>query len=130
MRQTEDLKSPLPPFTKGVKILDVTAAPGSKTSQISALLSNSGEVVACEKHQIRFDKLMHNLKLQGATNVTALKMDANELSKKFGQEYFDAILLDAPCSAEGRIYEPNEKSYGFWTLENITRNSTAQWVLS
>jgi len=56
-------------------------------------------------------------------------MDAERLGTKYENGYFDAILLDAPCSAEGRIFEPNEKSYGFWTLENISRNSTAQWDL-
>jgi 16S rRNA (cytosine1407-C5)-methyltransferase len=42
---------------------------------------------------------------------------------------FDAILLDAPCSAEGRIHIPNEKSYGFWTLENITKKAEMQYDL-
>lgn len=112
-----------------MSVLDVTAAPGSKTSQISALLENTGEVVACEKHQIRYDKLLHNLKLQGCTNIETYKMEAEKLGTKYDDKYFDAILLDAPCSAEGRIFEPNEKSYGFWTLENISRNSTAQWSL-
>jgi 16S rRNA (cytosine1407-C5)-methyltransferase len=108
-------------------VLDVTAAPGSKTSQIAALLQNTWEVIACEKHQIRYDKLLHNLKLQGCTNAITHKMEAEKLESKYKPWYFDAILLDAPCSAEGRIYEPNEKSYGFWTLDNITRNSTMQW---
>ena len=39
---------------------------------------------------------------------------------------FDSILLDAPCSAEGRISIQNEKSYGFWSLENITKKSELQ----
>ena len=129
----QGLASQIPPhflgLEKWMKVLDVTAAPGSKTSQISALLENTGEVVACEKHQIRYDKLVHNLKLQDCTNVATLKMEAEKLETKYENGHFDAILLDAPCSVEGRIYEPNEKSYGFWTTANITRNSTAQWNL-
>lgn len=39
---------------------------------------------------------------------------------------FDSILLDAPCSAEGRISTENEKSYGFWSLENVTKKSEIQ----
>ncbi len=42
---------------------------------------------------------------------------------------FDRILLDAPCSAEGRINLENEKSYGFWTLENIKKKSELQYEL-
>jgi 16S rRNA C967 or C1407 C5-methylase (RsmB/RsmF family) len=47
-----------------------------------------------------------------------LSLDSNTL--------FDAILLDAPCSAEGRISTENEKSYGFWSLENIAKKSELQ----
>lgn len=39
---------------------------------------------------------------------------------------FDRILLDAPCSAEGRISLENEKTYGFWSLENIQKKSELQ----
>lgn len=61
---------------EGMRVLDVTAAPGSKTTQIAALMNNTGTIVACEKHQIRYDKLVHNIKLQGATNIETYKMDA------------------------------------------------------
>jgi 16S rRNA C967 or C1407 C5-methylase (RsmB/RsmF family) len=39
---------------------------------------------------------------------------------------FDRILLDAPCSAEGRISLDNEKTYGFWSLDNIIRKAELQ----
>jgi 16S rRNA (cytosine1407-C5)-methyltransferase len=42
---------------------------------------------------------------------------------------FDRILLDAPCSAEGRISLANEKSYGFWSLENIEKKAQQQYEL-
>jgi len=42
---------------------------------------------------------------------------------------YDKILLDAPCSAEGRILLENEKSYGFWSLENIERKAELQYSL-
>lgn len=45
------------------------------------------------------------------------------------EEQFDRILLDAPCSAEGRIQLENEKSYGFWTLENIKKKAELQYEL-
>ena len=42
---------------------------------------------------------------------------------------FDRILLDAPCSAEGRILLSNEKSYGFWSLDNIEKKAELQYDL-
>jgi 16S rRNA C967 or C1407 C5-methylase (RsmB/RsmF family) len=45
-------------------ILDVCAAPGSKTTQISAMMGNTGRITAIEQNQIRYDKLMHNVRLQ------------------------------------------------------------------
>jgi 16S rRNA (cytosine1407-C5)-methyltransferase len=111
------------------RVLDVTAAPGSKTTQISALMNNTGTIVACEKHQIRYDKLIHNIKLQGVTNVETHKMDALKLMTELEKESFDAILLDAPCSAEGRFKLSDERSYGFWTLQNIRDKAIIQTTL-
>lgn len=42
---------------------------------------------------------------------------------------FDRILIDAPCSAEGRISTENEKTYGFWSLENIAQKAELQYEL-
>ncbi|MDD2487357.1 MAG: RsmB/NOP family class I SAM-dependent RNA methyltransferase [Candidatus Gracilibacteria bacterium] len=110
----------------GEKILDVTAAPGSKTTQMCALMDNRGEIAACEQNQIRFDKLAYNIKLQGCNIIKMLKMDANKLKDKIPGLYFDKILFDAPCSAEGRINLKNEKSYGFWSVENISKKQKIQ----
>ena len=110
----------------GMRVLDVTAAPGSKTTQISVMLHNTGTIIACEKHQIRYDKLVHNIKLQGATNIETYKMDAIKLMTELEKENFDAILLNAPCSAEGRFSLSDERSYGFWTLQNIRDKALIQ----
>ncbi|MCK9272315.1 RsmB/NOP family class I SAM-dependent RNA methyltransferase [Candidatus Gracilibacteria bacterium] len=103
----------------GDKVLDVTASPGSKTTQICAMMKNKGEIIACEKNQIRFDKLNYNLNIQGCNIAESIKMDSINLKDKFKNGYFNKILFDAPCSAEGRINLKNEKSYGFWTEKNI-----------
>lgn len=112
-----------------MRVLDVTAAPGSKTTQIAAIMDNTGTIIACEKHQIRYDKLVHNIKLQGASNIEARKMDAIKLMAETPEESFDAILLDAPCSAEGRFKLSDERSYGFWTLQNIRDKAAIQTTL-
>lgn len=114
---------------EGMRVFDVTAAPGSKTTQIAALMNNTGTIIACEKHQIRYDKLVHNIKLQGATNIETYKMDALKLMNELEKGSFDAILLDAPCSAEGRFKLSDERSYGFWTLGNIRDKAIIQTSL-
>lgn len=117
-------------------ILDVCAAPGSKTTQIAMMMANKGSIYAIEQNQIRYDKLMHNCTLQWATIVDWVKMDARHWLSDTGGTItviddttdidFDRILLDAPCSAEGRISLDNEKTYGFWSLDNIKQKSLLQ----
>lgn len=71
---------------------------------------------------------MHNCRLQGATIIEGRKMDAKKyLARDIPS--FDRILIDAPCSAEGRISLQNEKSYGFWSIENIRSKSETQYEL-
>ena len=108
------------------KVLDVTASPGSKTTQICAMMWNKWEIIAAEKNQIRFDKLNYNLNIQWCNITESIKMDSLNLKDKFKNWYFNKILFDAPCSAEWRINLWNEKSYGFWTLENISNKQKLQ----
>ena len=125
----QSLSSMLPPlafdYGTDIKVLDLCAAPGSKTTQIAALMQNRGEIVALEQSPVRYDKLVHNAKLQGATNIRSLRTDARKFLDET-TEMFDAILLDAPCSAEGRIRLDDERTYGFFSLDNIRRKSELQ----
>lgn len=89
-------------------------------------MNNTGTIIACEKHQIRHDKLGHNLRLQGVINTETHKMDAIKYSEEIGKEKFDAILLDAPCSAEGRIRADDERTFGFWSRNNTLHNAEIQ----
>lgn len=110
-------------------ILDATAAPWSKTSQIAAIINNTWNIVACEKNQIRFDKLNYNLNLQWVTSAETVKTDAINLKLLYPNLYFDKILLDVPCSAEWRINSNNEKTFGFWTVKNIFEKQNMQLEL-
>jgi NOL1/NOP2/sun family putative RNA methylase len=112
----------------GEMVLDVCAAPGSKTTQLAMLMENTGLITAIEQNQIRYDRLMHNCELQWATIVEWEKTDARNYLDSTSTK-FDRILIDAPCSAEGRIHLDNEKSYGFWSLDNIAKKAALQQSL-
>lgn len=108
------------------KVLDITAAPGSKTSQIAAKMNNQWEIIANDNNTIRIEKLKFTLNRQGVANTKVVKNDATKIHHIFEKETFDAILADLPCSAEGRINLHNEKSFWFWSEENILKNATLQ----
>lgn len=86
---------------------------------------NIGHIFAIEKNQIRADKLAYNCRLQNTENVEIIKIDARKFLEN-STEIFDKILLDAPCSAEGRIDANNEKSFGFWSEKNIFEKAELQ----
>ncbi|MDD3302822.1 MAG: RsmB/NOP family class I SAM-dependent RNA methyltransferase [Candidatus Gracilibacteria bacterium] len=110
----------------GDNILDITAAPGSKTSQIASILKNSCSITANDNNAIRIDKLKFTLERQGVKNTKVIKHDASKLGQILEKNSFDKILADLPCSAEGRINLNKEKSYGFWSEKNIEKNKNLQ----
>ena len=109
----------------GEKVLDVCAAPGSKTSQIVALMKNEGEILANDFDLIRVERLKYNLQKQGVKIAEV----ANRNGVHLGEEYpekFDKVLLDAPCSAEGRISMSEPRSYKFWSQKVVNENAKLQ----
>lgn len=107
------------------KVLDVAAAPGSKTTQMAIMMKNRGEIFANELNQIRFERLKYNLDKQGVKIATSNLGDGTILGEKFPCS-FDKVLLDAPCSAEGRICINDPRSYRFWSEKNIRQNVKIQ----
>ena len=101
---------------EGENILDMTAAPGGKTTQIAALSNNKSLIMATEKNKIRYDRLKYNIDKQGASKVTILREDARYLDDYFS---FDKILLDAPCSGSGTILTSNNNEH--FTEELLNR---------
>ena len=99
------------------QVLDMCAAPGSKTSQIAALMENKGTLIAVEKVKARYFKLQAVLKLLGADNVGTKLADGRRFSAK--DILFDKILVDAPCSSEGRFSCHSKKTYQYWSLRKI-----------
>jgi len=101
--------------------LDMAAAPGGKTTQLSQLMRNRGVVVAVERSSVRAKSLRENVQRMGASNVIILRMDVATLTKTSLK--FRKILLDAPCSGEGLI--PFYRR-GFRTTDDMKRLSEAQ----
>jgi NOL1/NOP2/sun family putative RNA methylase len=92
-------------------VLDMAAAPGGKTTHLSQLMGNKGVIVAVDINRQRMRSLRSNLERMGIINVLSIRMDARLIPKVFGSNYFDKILLDAPCTAEGLIQiDPERKT--------------------
>jgi NOL1/NOP2/sun family putative RNA methylase len=84
------------------KILDLAAAPGSKTTQIAAMMNNQGLIVANDVSRNRINALISNIERMGVMNSVVTSVPGQRLGY-LAPEYFDKVLLDAPCSLEGTI---------------------------
>jgi len=98
------------------RILDMCAAPGSKASQISALTRNAGGLVCVENIRKRYYRLRSVLDLLGATDVRVKLTDARHYHTR---ELFDRVLVDAPCSSEGRFKAGDVETFAYWSLRKI-----------
>jgi len=99
----------------GEMVLDMSAAPGSKTTQLAALMGNTGCIVANEIDPKRAKALRFNLNRMGVANTAVTVMDARRIDKEGG---FDRILLDAPCSNAGQLRE-NPKALETWSMRKV-----------
>lgn len=100
----QDLSAMLPALIlnpeKDMNVLDMCAAPGGKTTYLSAIMNNSGSIMACDLHPHRVELIEHNVQRLGVKNVHCYTGDATALPDNCFVR-FDAILLDAPCSGLG-----------------------------
>lgn len=99
-------------------VLDLTAAPGSKTTQIATLMNNTGKIVANDISRPRLYKLHANLKMYGVTNTIVANIPGQTLWEKY-PEQFDKTIVDAPCTMEGRIRPAEPKTYKDWSVKKI-----------
>ena len=123
----QSLSSMIPPIILEPKenedILDMTAAPGSKTTQISAMTNGRALITAIEKNKIRAERLKYNIEKSGAPRINVLVQDARKLDDIFS---FDKILLDAPCSGSGTLDINNNNINESFTEELIFRYTKLQ----
>ena len=125
----QNLASQLPPVLldpqPGERVLDLCAAPGSKTRQLVCLMEDTGEVAAVEVVRGRFFKLRANLEAQGATSVKTFQRDGATVWRH-RPEHFDRVLLDAPCSTEGRFRADEPETTHYWSARKIKEMASKQ----
>ena len=125
----QSLSSMIPPLVlnpkRGDKVLDLTAAPGSKTTQMSAMMENEGYILANELDAIRCQRLKYNVDMQGASIVEINNANGEIIGEKYPNT-FDKILLDVPCSGEGRFEIEDEKTYKNWSTKQVEELSQVQ----
>jgi len=98
----------------GEKVLDLCAAPGGKSLQIAAKLRGSGLLVANDTSGERVKALIKNLEIWGVRNLLVTNETPERLFKHF-PNFFDRILIDAPCSGEG-MFRRDEAAAKSWSV--------------
>lgn len=88
------------PIEQGDAVLDLCAAPGGKSTELGARLQGKGLLVSNDISSSRARALLKNLELFGIANICVTSETPEKLADTFG-EFFDKILVDAPCSGEG-----------------------------
>jgi len=109
----------------GERILDLCAAPGSKATLISAMMNNEGELDCIDYVKKRFYRLKSVISLLGATNIDVKLVDGKRFRLK-EEEPYDKILVDAPCSSEGRFHLQYKKSWAYWSQRKIKEMRSKQ----
>ena len=106
----------------GDKILDMCAAPGSKTTHIAAITNNRADIVANDTSRTRFFKMKDMFKRYGVRAELTLQ-DGRSIK---GTQLYDKILLDTPCSGEAAVSPTNPKTFATWSTAKVKRLSRLQ----
>jgi NOL1/NOP2/sun family putative RNA methylase len=101
----------------GMRVLDLCAAPGGKTTQLASYLGQQGLLVANEIHPARCKILSQNVERMGIANAIVTNEDSGKLAEKF-PAFFHAILVDAPCSGEG-MFRKNPDAMAEWSPAQV-----------
>lgn len=101
----------------GERILDLCGAPGGKSTQIAGRMRQAGLLVSNEIHPARAKILSRNIERMGVGNAVVTNEDSQTLLEHF-PEFFDRILVDAPCSGEG-MFRKDQQARQEWSIDNI-----------
>lgn len=116
LKQTVGLSIPL-------KVLDLCAAPGGKSTHIQSLISKDSLLVSNEVIQSRVPVLKDNIIKWGCTNVIVTNNDPKDFSRL--KNYFDVIVVDAPCSGSG-LFRRDPEAIDEWSENNVKLCSLRQ----
>lgn len=116
MRQTCNLLQPL-------KVLDLCAAPGGKSTLLQSILANGSLLVANEVIRARAGLLADNMSRWGAQNVVVTNNDPRDMSRLPG--FFDVLVVDAPCSGSG-LFRREPEAVAEWSPDNVALCSQRQ----
>lgn len=121
----------------GMKVLDLCAAPGGKTTHAAALMNNQGLIVAGDIHLHRLNLVKQACRRAGATIARLIVLDATqELPFAENEILFDRVLVDAPCSGTGTLrHNPEikwrlgeDKLRELSLLQQTILSQAAKWV--
>lgn len=102
----------------GLKILDLCAAPGGKTTQLAAKCAKNGGVVLSNEYVTARSRILAgNVERMGLSNVAVTNLDSKYIAEDY-PNVFDLVVVDAPCSGEG-MYRKNDNAINEWSLENV-----------
>ncbi|HEX8060200.1 MAG TPA: RsmB/NOP family class I SAM-dependent RNA methyltransferase, partial [Cyclobacteriaceae bacterium] len=110
-------------LSKPLRVLDLCAAPGGKSTHLLQLISNESLLVSNEVIRSRAMILSENIQKWGKSNVIVTNNDPKDFTELNG--YFDLIVVDAPCSGEG-LFRKDEDAMQEWSDENVNLCSLRQ----
>ena len=116
IKQTCDLSTP-------VRVLDLCAAPGGKSTLIQSIISENSLLVSNEIIKTRVNTLSENLTKWGAANVVVTNNDPKDFQRL--PEFYDLIVVDAPCSGSG-LFRKDPDAIDEWSLNNVVLCSQRQ----
>ena len=116
IRQTCDL-------TQSLKVLDLCASPGGKSTLVQSIISSDSLLVSNEVIKTRVNALVNNITKWGGANVIVTNNDAKDFQRL--PAFFDVIIVDAPCSGSG-LFRKNNEAISEWSINNVELCSQRQ----
>ena len=106
----------IPSIDRPIKVLDLCAAPGGKSTHLLSLMNKESLLVSNELIASRNHILRQNLSRWGNANVVVTQNKAEDFAKL--GEFFDVVVIDAPCSGEG-LFRKDKNAIGEWSEANV-----------
>ncbi len=111
-------------ISPSLRVADLCAAPGGKSSQIAERLGDDGFLLSNEYVPKRAKIIVGNFERLGVKNAAVTSLDTAELAK-FYPNFFDLVIVDAPCSGEG-MFRKSDEALEEWSEENVLRCAQRQ----